>query len=507
MPKLTRLPSVFWLAGIILLGLLARAILFDGVVFLESTSTSFKAWELARVFETNGFGGLKEALKYILELDNELRALVVMQGLVYGLFGATELTSILPMFVLYALSTIGIYLVGKQWLNEASGLAAALLWTILPLSIFFSIIFAPTALLLTLDIAVIWIYWLASDKQSSFLYILAVLLLVMGISSSWVIFIPTLALLVLWHRPVLLKRIPFEPILIAGLLLLLFFGEEILQAYYQLLLPLDNLWILPLLALALVLSQASSGPSSRLLQWLSVKSLWLFAITPFISQSGGLIPQGMSSYWAMIILPVLLILGWELLGRDRDRNVFFPFVLILLGSWFIVMLLTEDSQAVHMLSGIFIGLSSLMAFSLFLLTSVSRKTRVALLVVAFVTFGISSSAIVRTYIASYGKPILQLNQAWDFLSDKREEQRVVVFAEESLYTGLMFKNQFGTLRQENKRPIEILLLEHISAPKEGQFVLLTQERLSSLGAIPTTWELLNEFAIPGATPMLIYSAP
>jgi 4-amino-4-deoxy-L-arabinose transferase-like glycosyltransferase len=122
-------------------------------------------------------------------------ALYLPLGLLYFLFGVSEISTVTYVFATSLLGVILIYVIGRLQANESAGIIAALIWAAFPLNVFLSTLFGPDEILATFTIASVFFFlWgeKVHGKKAVYCYLVGLILALLGIfvkPSAVIIFI------------------------------------------------------------------------------------------------------------------------------------------------------------------------------------------------------------------------------------------------------------------------------------------------------------------------------
>lgn len=523
--RLSRYSVAF--ATIASFGLLARWSSFQGLLFNESARIAKKAWDLY-LLVSDGLASPQKLLWFrdiyglLRDAPTETLPLLPITGMLYGIFGVNDLASFLVPLLAWLLSAALIYLLTKTWFDRSAALVASFLWAVLPVGIFLYTNLLAMPLLLTGDLLIIYLLVVAGIRKSRSLLLAALVLLVLGLFFNWTIFLPTAILAVggLYyelHKPTEWKHLLriFWGLFLVGLLFTaVWLGDAVVTSYYQLFLPLDSLWILPFLALSIAVAANKRHPAAQqILIWLTLKAVFVLLIGPWIADTASVKLLGMSGYWLMLVIPCIVLLGWQFAEKVSPRLMLFALIWVaLLGSLLHGLLLTASASALDeflVFSRIAFGISILAVFLYIAIGSQGSRTAPAIgFVLILITFTLASPSVVSSYVINHDGALRNSEGAAAYLKNLPEDT-VVVFVSESLSDRFAYIQKFG-FEQQTSYPILLLYplrRESLDQAKSGQYVVVEREFVTAiLGATPANWNLLQEFSDDQGVDILLFEA-
>src|SRR3972149_10492111 len=136
----------------------AEGPLFDDSLTIAGDAKALYSFDYSYP-EPGIFANGKDFLRELRTLPAESWPITAAVGLLYTMFGVSDLTSVLPALLASLLCAYLIYVLGVQMFDEATGLLAAFLWAVLPLSIFLSINLLPPLPLIAINLLAVAIFF------------------------------------------------------------------------------------------------------------------------------------------------------------------------------------------------------------------------------------------------------------------------------------------------------------------------------------------------------------
>lgn len=514
------------LAVVASFGLLARWSSFQGLLFNESARIAKRAWDLYLLVSASSaypekLLWFRDIYRLLRDTPTETLPLLPITGMFYGIFGVSDLASFLVPLLASLVGGALIYLLTKTWFDQSAALIASFLWAVLPVSIFLSTNLLAMPLLLTGDLLIIYLLGIAGVRKSRTVLFGALLLLALGLFLNWTIFLPTAILVVAGFYNELRKPIEWKyPLRIFwGLFVVGFLftalrqGDAVVTSYYQLLLPFDNLWILPFLALGIAFAANKRHPAAQqILTWLAVKVAFVLLIGPWIADTNSVKLFGMSGYWLMLVIPCLVLLGWQFSEQVSPKFVFFTLIVVaFLGSLLHGILLTANTSTLDeflVYSRIAFGISIVTVFLYIVIGPRGSKTAGIGFALILIAFTLASPSVVSSYVINHDGALRNSEGAAAYLKGLPEET-VVVFVSESLYDRFAYIQNFGA-EQPASSPILLLYplrRDMLAQAKSDQYVVVEREFVTAiLGATPANWHLLQEFTDDRGVDILLFEA-
>jgi hypothetical protein len=172
--------------AILLFAVILRLIFYTGVLDSDSLEYAYYAY--------GAFHGDFQFTLVPQEIQFRI-ALYLPLGLLYFLFGVSEILTVTYVFVTSLLGIILIYAIGRLQANESAGIVAALIWAAFPLNVFLSTLFGPDEILATFTIAsVFFLLWGEKlyGEKAVYCYLVGLIFALLGLfvkPSALIIFI------------------------------------------------------------------------------------------------------------------------------------------------------------------------------------------------------------------------------------------------------------------------------------------------------------------------------
>src|SRR3990172_2745021 len=189
-------PSLVLILILIALALAIRFAFAEGLFFDEGLTIAGDASSLYSFGPAGPEGepGIlaraKEFLRELRSLPSESWPVTVGLGLLYTLFGVSDLVSLMPAILASLLAGFLIYTLGRQLFDEPTGLLAAFLWAIAPVSVFLSISLMPVLPLIAINLLAVTLFFRAPQGQPWGGFLPATVLVAIGSVLDLTLFLP-----------------------------------------------------------------------------------------------------------------------------------------------------------------------------------------------------------------------------------------------------------------------------------------------------------------------------
>lgn len=497
-------PPRFGVVSVIGVGVLVRIAAFRGLLYDHSAQVAKVAWELFSAPQGSSLDlmtlWLKDALRTIRDLPSDIRVFAPLLGLTYRVFGVSNFTSLLLLIILGTSGVLLIYFLARNWFHWRAGVIAGFFWAVLPTSVFLSANLLPTLFLIVWDLFVIFLFVWAKDKNSRLLFCFSALLLGLGLLSDLSIFLPTAVLLVCWFLYEHNVKGSTHWQVVVLLLALVFFMTKpwvnVSNVYYQLLLPFDNLWILPLLAVGLVFAAGHQRHKAIdfLVIWLSVKTAFVFLAAPWLVQLPGSGLIGMTGFWLTLVTPALILFGWQIsaqIGENASKAILW--VTLLASFWYLAMILTNAEYDHWLYAGSRIALGFSILGALLYIVLSKGKTATGAVFFCLLAIAFASPAVVQMYVREEAESLSNTEEAYLLLLAQEPAPHRVFAGGDLLYERLWLL-QTSRLEATNDSLTILPLDQHLLEEAElGDYVIAREPYVRFvLGAIPGHWQALNQ---------------
>lgn len=370
-PSRLSLRSLGSLLTVLLLGLTLRAVFYVDQVLLESVALAEQAYNLT--FFPFSSEQIVQTLREIRGIEGSSRLIVAAVGLVYDLFGVSPLTSTLIPSLSALLLAVTLYAIGNLLHREATGLLAAFLWLILPVSVFLSGHLLPTLPIILISTLAVYFYLRGKVYQAWIFYLLSGLLLLTGLWLQWT-YVMASAVFIGWDllgTTLSNSQKKYVAIsLLAATVLFLLVGQNgtaALEQFYLTRVIEENLFLFPLLALSAsyVATTKQSQRPSELVNWLAINAVFLLAGARWTAADPLVATLGLSTHWLNFLAPGTLLIAWTLDHR-WDGRITAHTISLLCTAGIILLLFAAQSPAMLTASRIALGLT-LVAFAALLI--------------------------------------------------------------------------------------------------------------------------------------------
>ena len=515
-------PSFVIILILLVLTLAVRLVFAEGLFFSESLTIAEDSKSLYSFDSTSpdseagSIARGKEFLKELRTLPSESWPVNVVLGLLYMVFGVSDLISILPGLMASLFAGFLIYMLGVHMFDEATGLLAAFLWAILPLSVFLSINLLPILPLVAINLLAVTLFFQAARHRAWGGYLPAAVVTALGLVLDWTLFLPTAFFMALYG----LKRwkIPDLRTIGIGLLVLAVFllpdvGAATADLYGLNLLLFDNFLILPLFVISLVFAAGLKRdlPLNFLLLWLAVKAAFIFMAAPFILQRPLLQTIGFSGYWLDLVPPVMILISFQFTRRFDSLQI--KRMLLSIASFATVGLIflipvSLLPAGLVTASRISVGAAFLCIFLYLAFWKKDRPLGNVLLLSALLTFfTLASPSIINNYVASYIYPVEDAREVKATLLSL-DQDLVVFVGDDFVYERLLYSGGYQnpqSLNENNSAWVYLLNANRPSEVPEGAYVLVSSDYLDFvLGITPANWSLIQELRLSNQQGFFLY---
>jgi len=509
---------------LLILTLAIRLAFVDGLWFSESLtiaadSKSLYSFEPADPGSEPGLLARgKEFLKELRTLPSESWPVNVVLGSLYTVFGVSDLISILPGLAASLLAGFFIYFLAAQLFDETTGLLAAFLWAIVPLSVFLSVSLLPVVPLVAMNLLAAALFFRAVQTPAWGTYLPAAFVAAVGLVLDWTFFLPTAIFMALYTIQRL--KIPkWKPVgnglglLVLATAFLPGVGAAASELFNLNLLLFDNFIMLPLLAIGLVFvaSVKRDLPIHFLLIWLAVKAAFVFISAPYILQRPLLQTIGFSGYWLDLIPPVLILIAFQFARRYDSQQIKRVLLGIgataILGSIFLI--LTPSFPAgFATISRISVGVAFLCIFLYLAFWKKGRPLGNISLLGALLTFLLLASlSIVNDYVGSYVYPVEDAREVRATLK-ALDGDPVVFVGDDFVYERLLYLGRYQNpqaLDESDSASVYALNPNRSGEVPGGAYVVVSSQYLGLiLGIPPANWEVVQEFSHSSQQTLILY---
>ncbi|MEX2144731.1 MAG: glycosyltransferase family 39 protein [Anaerolineales bacterium] len=521
-PGFPKVAPLLVLVVVVFLGLLLRSAFLQGPVFDQSLQISISAWELYRpAVESSqpdsGFGAQAvEFLREVASMPGEFRPLAVVLGLLYVVFGVSDLVSLLVPLLAFASTVVLVCLLARTWFGQATGILATLLWSVLPIGILLSVSLLPALPLTAGSLFAIYLFATAEQRASNRLVLASFFVLLIGLFTAWMYFLPTAVLLVSWVAWKKPGQVPIPMYRLFGFLILGFLfipgiASQAVDVFYLILLYFENLLLLPLLALVLVVAAKGkqNSPVQFLLLWIGVKATFMVLSAPWLVQHSQFETIGMSGYWLDLILPGIILIAWQFTRRVGEEQVLRSSLIasfvVIAGLIVLNLGVSMNSDLLLTISRVSVGAAILLIFVYIAFWNINhRGALTGLLTAILITFVFASPSIVESYVESYrGKAngVTQVSMMFETVPD----DKVAFIAGDALYQRFLYLNKYQSTFRDGSQSLSVYLLNQnqLGAVSVGSYVVISIEVLQfDLGVVPSNW--MNVMETSNGERLLVY---
>ena len=498
---------------IFLLGIWLRVAFFRGMVFDESISIAEEAWEL---FTANPISGsFMQFLRALKNIPSSNILPVFVSGLLYQLFGVSDIWSVI--FPILSSLLVGgfLYSFGSLWHSRSVGLLALFFWLMLPINVFLSSNLLPVLPLIALNTLTVLMYLLGRKHHSWIYFVLAGATLLSGLIFSWAYALPNVVFvgydLLKNQHFVEIKKIGIGLFAIVTLYMLIPpNGAMALNLYYLVPLVFENLFLFPLLILALVyvFSLPRDKRPTDLLIWLAAKAIWLVIGARWISMDPLIETIGISGYWLDLLVPGLVLLAWLFVGRLGERLIFKIVSLASIGLFFFVLFLSIFETLppwLFTVSRISVGIAFLLIFLFGAAWNSSIKKQIVFFSLFLLTFLVGGWTITNDYWRSYQHTV---EDSLDVLTTLETNGEVILFVGEyNLSSRFKYETGFGNPTEFPNLSLTVADLTQGNANSlpNGSYVVMSDSYKNLVfGMEPENWSLEQEIQNSNQQKLFLY---